>query len=295
MLIPPGFEKHATVTPLGTIAYYSAKYEFYGASDTAPTLVFLHGLGGGSSAYEWSRVYPAFASRYRVLAPDLIGWGRSDRPERRYTAEDYTNCILEFLGNTCDTPAIVLASSISGGFAVRAAINKPEMFKSLILTNPTGLSDFGEDYNNTFLAQIVKTPIVDRILYSTAIANPTGIATFLEQRQFANPNRIDAEIVEAYLNSAQQPNAECSALSFVGGDACFDLAAFLPQLTTPTAILWGKEAQFVSEAVGKRLAALNPTAIREFRVLEDVGLTPQLELPAVTIGIISAWLEGICA
>lgn len=42
------------------------------------TLIFLHGFGGGSSAYEWSKVYPALAADYRIVAPDLIGWGRSN-------------------------------------------------------------------------------------------------------------------------------------------------------------------------------------------------------------------------
>jgi len=40
---------------------------------TEQALVVGNGFGGGSSAYEWSKVYPAFANDYRVVAPDLIG------------------------------------------------------------------------------------------------------------------------------------------------------------------------------------------------------------------------------
>jgi pimeloyl-ACP methyl ester carboxylesterase len=97
--------------------------------------------------------------------------------------------------------------------------------------------------------------------------------------------------VDAYLESAQQPNAEYAALSFVRGDLCFDLSLYVPQLTTPTAIIWGQKSEFTGPEIGKRLAALNPQAIRVFQPLDDVGLTPQLELPAVTIGLIRRYLN----
>jgi hypothetical protein len=49
----------------------------------------------------------------------------------------------------------------------------------------------------------VKNPILDRFFSNFAITNPSGIRHFLEIRQFARPNRIDEEIVEAYLKSAK--------------------------------------------------------------------------------------------
>lgn len=291
MIEPPGVERNSIVTSLGTMVYYSPTKspwleEGEELQGDRPTLLFLHGFGGGSSAYEWSKVYPAFAKDYRVLAPDLLGWGRSDHPERAYTAQDYITTILEFIEKTCSSPPIVIASSLVAAITIRAAIEKPSAFQALIVVAPTGLSDFGEDYRGNIFAQLVGTPVLDKIIYTFGIANSTGIMNFLENRQFAQPNRICPEIVEAYLESASVPKAEYAALSFVRGDLCFDLAQYLPQLTIPTTIIWGKEAQFTRSEVGKRLADLNPGAIKAFTVIEDVGLTPQLELPAVTIGIL---------
>lgn len=296
MIDPIGVEKQSIVTSLGTMMYYSpTKSPWQEASDTEARsespLVFLHGFGGGSSAYEWSKVYPAFASEYRVLAPDLIGWGRSEHPERNYQPNDYINTIIEFLEKTCDRPASVIASSLSAAFAIRAAIVQPNLFKLLILTAPAGLSDFGEDYTRSFFTQLVSTPVVDKLLYNLAVATPNGISNFLETRQFARPERVYQEIVSAYLKSAQQPNAEYAALSFVRGDLSFDLSKFMPQLQVPTAIIWGEETQFTGLEVGKRLAALNQEAIKVFQPLEDVGLTPHLELPGVTIGLIRKYLK----
>lgn len=296
MIEPNGFKQHSLVTSLGRMVYYIAEEMPWREKDATdpndlPTLVFLHGFGGGSSSYEWSKVYPAFAAEYRILAPDLMGWGRSEHPARDYKIEDYITTIIEFIEGTCTAPTPVVASSLTAAFTIRAAIARPDLFKCLILTTPSGLSDFGEDYKRSFFAQLVSTPVLDRILYSTGVATSAGIRSFLENRQFARPTRVYQEIVDAYLESAQQPNAEYAALSFVRGDLCFDLSLYVPQLTTPTAIMWGQKSEFTSPEIGKRLAALNPQAIRVFQPLDDVGLTPQLELPAVTIGLIRRYLN----
>jgi pimeloyl-ACP methyl ester carboxylesterase len=296
MIEPNGFKQHSLVTSLGRMVYYTAEEIPWREKDATepnelPTLVFLHGFGGGSSAYEWSKVYPAFAAEYRVLAPDLIGWGRSEHPARDYKIDDYITTIIEFIEGTCTAPTPVVASSLTAAFTIRAAIARPDLFKCLILTTPAGLSDFGEDYRRSFFAQLISTPVLDRILYSTGVATSAGIRSFLENRQFARPTRVYQEIVDAYLESAQQPNAEYAALSFVRGDLCFDLSLYVPQLTTPTAIIWGQKSEFTGPEIGKRLAALNPQAIRVFQPLDDVGLTPQLELPAVTIGLIRRYLN----
>ena len=297
MFLPPGFGQRAVSTHLGKMVYYTAaaspwisEEEADRQADSKPTLVFLHGFGGGSSAYEWSKVYPAFATEYRVIAPDLIGWGRSEHPARNYEVEDYVSTITEFLEQIGDSPVPVVASSLTAAITLRAAVARPDLFRSLILTTPAGLSDFGENYSRSFFAQVVKTPILDRLLYTAGIATSGGIRGFLERRQFAQPNRISPEIVAAYLESALQPNGEYAALSFVRGDLCFDLSLYIPQLTVPTAIVWGRRSEFTGPEIGRRLADLNPEVIRVFQVLEDVGLTPQLELPAVTIALIQRYL-----
>jgi len=294
MLQPPGFEQRSVITSLGRIVYYTAASSPWqdetSTSQDRETLVFLHGFGGGSSAYEWSKVYPAFAAEYRILAPDLLGWGLSSHPARDYRIEDYLTTIREFLQQTCDGAVTVIASSLTAAFTIRLAIDQPALFKSLILVAPAGLADFGQDYSRSLFAQLVAIPIVNRLVYTTAIATEIGIRTFLEQRQFAQSNRVYEEIVQAYLKSAQQPNAEYAAISFVRGDLSFDLSLYIQQLKTPTAIIWGQRSQFTRLEIGRRLAQMNPQAIKFFQELEDVGLTPQLELPAVTIGLIRKYL-----
>ena len=289
MFVPLGFRQHSINTSLGKMAYYTNEASPWDIQ-AQETLVFFHGFGGGSSAYEWSKVYPAFAAQYRVLAPDLIGWGRSDHPERNYRIEDYVTVLNEFL-DWCGS-AKVIASGLTAAFTIRAAIARPDLYKSLFLTTAAGLSDFGENYTRNFFTQLVSTPILDRVFYGAGVATSFGIRNFLERNQFAHPERIYPEIVEAYLQSAQQPNAEYAALAFVRGDLCFDLSKYITQLKVPTMIVWGEKSEFTGPEVGRKLAAMNPQFVR-FQQIDDVGLTPQLELPAVTIGLIYRFLSEL--
>ena len=295
MFVPPGFSQKSTSINLGYIVYYTNDRPPWNIdSENSPeTLVFLHGLGGGSSAYEWSKVYPAFAAEYRILAPDMMGWGRSAHPEHNYTVEDYITTIEKFIERTCTEPVTVIASALTAAFTIRAAIARPELFKSLILTTAAGLNEFDRNYQENFFTQLAGTPIIDRLLYNTGVATSFGIRSFLEQRQFAQKERIYPEMVEAYLQSAQQPNGEYAALSFVRGDLCFDLTQYIHSLTIPTALIWGQASQYTGPKVGYRLQEINPEAIKIQYQLSDVGFTPQLELPAVTVGLIHKFLPQL--
>ncbi|GAB4523186.1 MAG: alpha/beta hydrolase [Pleurocapsa sp.] len=295
MFIPPGFNQNSVQTSLGEIVYYTNNNYPWNNTDinSRETLVFLHGLGGGSSAYEWSKVYPAFANEYRILAPDMLGWGRSAHPPRNYKIEDYLTTIQEFIEHTNNQPVTVIASALTAAFTIRVAIARPELFQSLILTTAAGLNEFGKDYQDNFFTKLAATPIIDRLLYSTGVATSFGIQSFLEQRQFAHKKRVYPELVEAYLQSAQQPNAEYAALSFVRGELCFDLTQYVQNLTVPTALIWGQESEYTGPKVGYHLQEMNPQAIRIMYQLDDVGFTPQLELPAVTVGLIRKFISEL--
>lgn len=198
MFLPPGFGERSIVTTLGRMVYYTAVGAPWDTLDAAQssdrTLVFLHAFGGGSSAYEWSKVYPAFAAEYRIKAPDLIGWGRSDHPARNYQIDDYINIIIEFMEKTCSGPTPVMASGLTAAFIIRAAIARPELFKSLFLVTAAGLADFEKDYSRSFSAQIVNIPILNQLLYRTGVSTSFGIRSYLEQRQFAKLDLVTSNL-----------------------------------------------------------------------------------------------------
>ncbi|MBW4464654.1 MAG: alpha/beta hydrolase [Pegethrix bostrychoides GSE-TBD4-15B] len=287
---PPGFGQRVLKTSLGVMVYYEPVILPSGRGSSLP-LVFLHSLGGGSSAYEWSKVYPAFAADYRVIAPDLIGWGQSTHPERHYRPDDYFTMLSELL-DWLGEPAVVVAASLTAGLTIRLAIQRPELFRQLFLVAPSGYSDFGLDYGQNLAARLAGLPGLDQIIYQLGAANELAVRNFLEQFLFADRRRLMPETVAAYLASAQQFNASYAALASLRGDLCFDLALYLGNLRLPTTFVWGEQARFSSVTTGARLAALNPDFIAPVQVIPEVGVLPHLELPARVIGLLSGVLNA---
>ncbi|PSB23886.1 alpha/beta fold hydrolase [Stenomitos frigidus] len=291
---PPGIGQQVVETSLGRMVYYTPVGQPWTIpSPKAPPLLFLHSFGGGASGYEWSKVYPAFLDSHRVLVPDLIGWGQSAHPARAYQVADYLTTLTEFIQKTCTAPVTIVASSLTGAIAIRLAIQEPALVKALFLISPSGFADFGQDAGRRLPLQAINTPLIDQLIYTLGATTEISVRSFLERFLFAQPDRISQEMVEAYLESARQPNAQDAALAFLRGDLYFDLARYLPQLRVPTVILWGEKAQFISADSGQRLAGLNPSRVKAFVRLSDAGVLAHLEQPAIVIGLLRQFLPEL--
>lgn len=286
---PPRFGQRAIATPLGVMAYVTNADSL--PTTDAPPLVFLHSLGGGSSSFEWSKCYPGL-SDHPIFAPDLVGWGQSAHPAHDYTPADYFAQFQALLESVPNGPAIVFAASLTGGLMVRFALQRPDLVRALVLVCPAGYSDFGESYAQSPAAQLTRVPGLKQLVYNVGAANDTAVRSFLQRFLFARSQRITDEMVAAYTASAQQPNAEYSALSTLRGDLSFDLARYFPQLQTPTLLIWGEQAWFSTLARGRRLAALNPQAVKGFEAIAQTGVLPHLEAPEAVLAIVRAYLDS---
>src|SRR5579883_614760 len=291
---PPGFGQKVINTSLGFMVYYTQVTAPWLIAETVdlPPLVFLHNFGGGASAYEWSKVYPAFADTHRILAPDLIGWGESAHPVRNYQINDYLTIITEFIRHTCSHSVTVVASSLTAALTIRLAVQHPFLFQALFLVCPSGFNDFEQAAERRLPRQWINTPLLDSLIYALGAENELAVHNFLHRFLFAKPERVTSEMVQAYLASAQQPNAKFAALSFLRGDLYFDLSSYIQQLTIPTVIFWGEEAKFTSITLGRRLAKLNPIAIRDFHAIANTGILPHLEMPEMFIGVLQRYLSS---
>ncbi|MDF5710347.1 MAG: alpha/beta hydrolase [Nostoc sp. S4] len=304
---PPGFGHKVIHTSLGAMIYYTQtnvpwtialRPEFtregvgkdIANTQDLPPLLFLHNFGGGASAYEWSKVYPAFASTYQILAPDLIGWGESAHPVRDYQIKDYLGTIAEFIIQTCHQPVTVVASSLTAAFAIRLAITQPNLFQRLFLVCPSGFDDFGQGIGRRLPLAAINTPLLDDFIYILGAKNEIAVRNFLQSFLFAKSQRVSQEMVEAYLTSAQQPNAKFAALAFLQGGLYFDLSLYIQQLTIPTVVFWGEKAQFTNIKLGRRLVNLNPSVIQKFYPISDAGILPHLEVPEIIIGLLQRYL-----
>ena len=114
-------------------------YKVAGAEHQGAPVVFVHGVGAGASSFMWRRNFDELAQDFRVLAPDLLGFGFSDKPATApYSADLYVELITDFLREVAGPGAHLVASSLGAAYCVHVAYERPELVRSLVLVAPTG-------------------------------------------------------------------------------------------------------------------------------------------------------------
>ena len=165
---PIGYEQFSLETVYGAMMYSLPQDSFWpNVSTSRSPLVFLHSLGGGSSGYEWSKVFPAFAATHLTIAPDLMGWGDSAHPARSYQPQDYLEQFLILLKQVAKEPAWIIASSLTAALSIRFAIKHPQLCQGLFLVCPSGYRDFGRAYQSELLSPVISLPGIDRLFLFT--------------------------------------------------------------------------------------------------------------------------------
>ncbi|MBE18397.1 MAG: alpha/beta hydrolase [Thaumarchaeota archaeon] len=100
-------------------------------------LLLIHGLGG--SAESWIHNVDILAKNFHVFAPDLIGFGKSDKPKIKYDMKMFTNFINKFMDSVGIKKTNVIGSSMGGQIAAEFAISHPKQVEQLVLISPAGI------------------------------------------------------------------------------------------------------------------------------------------------------------
>ncbi|MDB5961303.1 MAG: alpha/beta hydrolase fold protein [Massilia sp.] len=114
----------------------------YHDTGEGPPVLLIHGSGPGVTGWaNWRLTIPALATRFRVLAPDMVGFGYTERPEDgRYNMENWVSHILAFMDALGIKRAHVVGNSFGGGLALALAIRAPQRVGKLVLMGSAGLS-----------------------------------------------------------------------------------------------------------------------------------------------------------
>jgi pimeloyl-ACP methyl ester carboxylesterase len=107
------------------------------AGDGEQVVVLIHGITGSSDT--WLDVMPALAEHYTVVAPDLLGHGRSAKPMGDYSLGAYASGIRDLLGALGHDRATIVGHSLGGGVAMQMAYQFPERCERLVLVSSGGL------------------------------------------------------------------------------------------------------------------------------------------------------------
>ncbi len=137
-----------------TIHGYRRAFRMAGSG---PALLLIHGIGDDSST--WQEVIPHLAEKYTVIAPDLLGHGRSDKPRADYSVAAYANGMRDLLSVLGIEKVTVIGHSLGGGVAMQFAYQFPGKVERLVLVSSGGVT---KDVHPVL--RMVSVPVVSEVL-----------------------------------------------------------------------------------------------------------------------------------
>lgn len=206
---------------------------------SGPAVVFIHGSGpGASGASNFRQNIDAFVDAgYRVILPDLIGYGASSKPEGLdYTLQLFTDTLYEALRLHGIDRAVLVGNSLGGGIALQLTLDHPEFAEKLILM-AAGCVAPRESY---FVMPGIAKMVSNFGSPDFNLAEQKRLASNLVHPDFVN-QIPDALIEERFAVARTQPKDVLIRMRTP------DLSPRLGEIKQPVFVLWGLNDEFCPE------------------------------------------------
>ena len=261
------------------IKYLDYDHEPKCSNNQHPLLVLLHGLG--ASCERWLNVAPMLSKYFRIIIPDIIGFGHSDKPSTdEYTMNYFVSFLQQFLDRLNIDRSIVLCGHSFGGILAtefaRAFNNRVD---KLVLVAPAGVLRFS-------------THALDKyILSALSPTNENALDAF--QDMAFDPRFITEDSLRDFINRMRLPNAKYALLSTVMGirDSPH-LLERLSQVLAPILIIWGENDEITPLPDGKYLQEYHENPKNRSKTINHCGHTPFVEKPIRFLAILLKFLIG---
>lgn len=251
------------------------KVRYLTAGAVESPVVLLHGLGASSEI--WVNNIDTLAMAHRVYVPDLIGFGKSERPETPLTPYGYAQSLFDFMEALGIGRAKLVGSSFGGGMALMAAALFPEKVEKLVVVGTAG---FGRETIWTIRA--LSLPVIGEIL---SYPSRPGVRAFFSQAVH-DPAVITSSFVNLYYNYFTSPGFRRYLLKLirmmvdlqgVKAEILGPILWNLRDVTQPVLILWGDR----DRVIPLEHAYLGKKRIRGSRlhIFKDCGHIPFYEKP----------------
>ena len=233
-----------------TVAGYRVHYEVEGPAD-GPVVVLVHGLGG--RAEDWRDLAPFLAhAGFRVYLPDLLGYGRSQKPLGfSYSVHDETGIVVGFLDALGLGRVDLGGWSMGGAIVQHVAADHPERVKRLMLFDSAGLFELPKWDLRLFTPN--SPDDLDR-LDVLLMPHPPKVPLFVAQ-DILRVSDHRAWIIHRAIDTM-----------LTGQDATDKL---LPQLKMPVLLVWGAEDRITPVSQGEKMQQIIPQA--ELDVIPGCG------------------------
>jgi pimeloyl-ACP methyl ester carboxylesterase len=265
----------------------SVAYQDVGTGSQA--LLLIHGMAGSSET--WRGVIPQLSRKYRVVAPDLLGHGKSDKPRGDYSLGAFAVWLRDLLDELGISRATVVGQSLGGGVAMQFVYQHPDYCQRLVLISSGGL---GPDVGWTL--RLLSAPGAELIL--PAIAPPPVLTVGNKLRSWFSAAGLQsprgAEMWSAYssLSDAKTRQAFLRTLRSVvdpRGQAVSALNRLHLTSELPVMVIWGDQDSIIPVAHGYALHEARPGSRLE--VLEGVGHFPHVERPSEVVDLIDDFIN----
>lgn len=242
----------------------------------APPLVLLHTPAIGACAHEMRHLLAPLAHTYRVYAPDLPGFGLSDRPARSYSAALYSSLCQDFLRDVVQEPATLLASELSCNYAVAAAASSPDLCTALILISPRALQG---NARRVLSGPVAELPLLKTLLYPLLSTRLGFLLTHNRTR------RAHTDFAQFYAQT-HQLGAEHAVMALLAGKLGANVSRQFQDLQQPVLSIWGTRALMQHSA---SLPGRTQHQRCEIELISAAGLAVHEEQPESVIAAIKRW------
>src|ERR1044072_2240852 len=254
-------------------------YKMAGAEHAGSRLIFIHGIGAGTSSFMWRKNFDALARDFRVYALDLLGFGFSDNPiSAPYSADLYVELIADFIRDIAGHPAHLAAISLGAAYSLRTADEHPELVDSLVLIAPPGPATLPPRPGMTSAAfyGLLQSPVLGTSFYNV-MASERSIRDYAHKQLFYDHRRVTNRLVTNLYATSHQPGAQHAIAAFLSGYLNTDTQSPFSRLTQPVVLVWGKQDMTTPLEKGRSLQQLNSSARLE--VFDYCRMMPEQEQP----------------
>ena len=255
-------------------------------------LLLLHTFGPGHGNEEWRRAAEMLAADHAVYAPDMLGWGQSDKPPLTYDGELYIHLMGDFLKRIVGEPAVVVAAGLSAAYAVQLAVDQSELIRALALVVPSGIELHGDepDFKDAMVHRLLRLPILGTSALNVYTSR-SAIAGYLRREVYSTPGRVDEALIDRHYRSSHEPGAHAALAAFLSGYLNHGVREVLEQVEAPVWIGWGRHAATVPvESADLWLRHLEGA---ELEVFEGCGILPHAEAPGEFCRRLEAFLANL--
>lgn len=229
-------------------------------------IILLHGLMGGLSNFR--DVLDFFSSKgYKVIIPELPIY---NLPLKETTVTAFSDFLEEFIQYKNLNNVILLGNSLGGHIGLIFSNNNPNLVKSLVLTGSSGL------YENSMGESYPKRENYEYIKKKT-------------EEVFFNPMVATKEIVDEVYETVNNRDKLVRTLAIAKSAIRHNMSKELPNILTPTLLIWGENDLVTPPEVATEFKSLLPNS--DLKWIKKCGHAPMMEYPNEFNTILFNWLR----